>query len=329
MPDFQTGRLNPRERDAFQAHLSGCPACRKQLAWEEALDRSLRAEPAIKAPRGFNQAVWQKIKVQAAEPAVRPERPAFRFMPTGLTSLAVTAAAVVLILVSSRSIHFLNPPAPAKFSAQAPARPLPVPALRSAQPAQQARRAVRPLMPVPLDHEMLPPVAQRAQAQAQPAVAAAPQTGAAQSQNLRPRQAAQAPVNGPGLSHSIQAGPGQSLPDARVKPAEAGSANVLSGGTPRTLSDEPRLFNNKIRSNWGERARLEFNQSSAGPVRAKIYSRDGRLVKTLLDTQLAVGPQTVEWDGTTDSGPKAASGIYFLVLHNGSEEKKFKIAVIK
>jgi flagellar hook assembly protein FlgD len=37
-------------------------------------------------------------------------------------------------------------------------------------------------------------------------------------------------------------------------------------------------------------------------------------VRTLVDAHVAAGRRTATWDGTTDSGERAASGVYFVKM---------------
>ena len=60
-----------------------------------------------------------------------------------------------------------------------------------------------------------------------------------------------------------------------------------------------------------------------------IFNVLGRKVKTLVDKVQSPGSYTVEWQGDTDSGSKAASGIYFYRLILGPETQTKKMMLIK
>jgi flagellar hook assembly protein FlgD len=58
--------------------------------------------------------------------------------------------------------------------------------------------------------------------------------------------------------------------------------------------------------------RIAYSVKEAGPVTIDVYNVAGRVVRTLLDTELDAGANGfVVWDGTNDSGERCASGVYF------------------
>ncbi len=65
------------------------------------------------------------------------------------------------------------------------------------------------------------------------------------------------------------------------------------------------------------------------PVALRVYSVDGRLVRTLVDGAVPAGPHTVLWDGTNDAGVSVASGVYFARLSSAGETKQTKMALLK
>jgi hypothetical protein len=58
--------------------------------------------------------------------------------------------------------------------------------------------------------------------------------------------------------------------------------------------------------------RIAYSVKEAGPVTIEVYNVAGRVVRTLLDTEVDAGASGyVVWDGTSDSGDRCASGVYF------------------
>jgi hypothetical protein len=57
----------------------------------------------------------------------------------------------------------------------------------------------------------------------------------------------------------------------------------------------------------------------------EVYDSSGRMVRTLLDGQAEAGVHMVEWDGRTDSGNGAASGLYFCRFRCGGSVSVAKI----
>jgi hypothetical protein len=61
----------------------------------------------------------------------------------------------------------------------------------------------------------------------------------------------------------------------------------------------------------------------------RIYDVAGRVVRQMEMRSYVSGPLEVEWDGTTDSGRQAASGIYFCRVSSGGHSAGAKILLIR
>lgn len=74
--------------------------------------------------------------------------------------------------------------------------------------------------------------------------------------------------------------------------------------------------------------RIEFSLQQSGVVRLSIYNVLGQHVVTLAEGQRSPGRHVVDWDGTTQAGLRAASGVYLYVLEvvtsNGATLAKAK-----
>jgi hypothetical protein len=58
--------------------------------------------------------------------------------------------------------------------------------------------------------------------------------------------------------------------------------------------------------------KIAYSVKEAGPVTIQVYNVAGKVVRTLLDTEVEAGTSGyVVWDGTGESGQKCASGVYF------------------
>ena len=75
--------------------------------------------------------------------------------------------------------------------------------------------------------------------------------------------------------------------------------------------------------------RLDFEIAKAGPVSLRIYDPAGRLVTTLVDETLSVGPHYVIWDGRDSSGRLAAAGVYLYRLEAGNFSDTRRMTLIK
>ncbi len=75
--------------------------------------------------------------------------------------------------------------------------------------------------------------------------------------------------------------------------------------------------------------RLQLTLPAAERVVARVYSPAGRLVKTLVDTQLPAGEHFVPWDGTDERGNRVASGVYFVFAEAGADRASRKVVLLR
>jgi hypothetical protein len=66
-----------------------------------------------------------------------------------------------------------------------------------------------------------------------------------------------------------------------------------------------------------------------GKVSLKVFNVRGELVRTLVNGQLEAGTHDIVWDGKSDQGSQAASGVYFYETRHGGEVKVNKMALVK
>ncbi len=74
----------------------------------------------------------------------------------------------------------------------------------------------------------------------------------------------------------------------------------------RLLQNYPNPFNN--------RTVIPFELPTPGRVQLTIYDIAGRHVKTLVNREFPAGIHSVEWNGETESGTRAGSGVYIYYL---------------
>jgi len=98
-------------------------------------------------------------------------------------------------------------------------------------------------------------------------------------------------------------------------------ANIMEyfGKTPTgpgTGTDDGEVFANRLghaRPNpFNPVTTIDFSLASAGHTTIRIFDAAGRVVRTLVDSPVEAGPHTAVWDSTTDTGRRAASGVYFV-----------------
>src|SRR3972149_8045504 len=71
----------------------------------------------------------------------------------------------------------------------------------------------------------------------------------------------------------------------------------------------PNPFNNKTI--------IKFKSALVEPAEIIIIDAIGQKVKTLFNGLTKAGENTIQWDGLTDSGPTASSGVYLYILKIG------------
>ena len=74
---------------------------------------------------------------------------------------------------------------------------------------------------------------------------------------------------------------------------------------------------------------IPFVLAEAGPVRLAIYNLMGQQVRVLADGWVDAGAHSMRWDGRTDVGTEAASGVYWTVLQVGGVVQTAKLALIR
>ena len=76
--------------------------------------------------------------------------------------------------------------------------------------------------------------------------------------------------------------------------------------------------------------KIAYSVREAGPVTIDVYNVAGKVVRTLLQSELDAGTQGfVVWDGTDDAGAKCASGVYFYRMNTPSFTESHKMVMLK
>ena len=100
------------------------------------------------------------------------------------------------------------------------------------------------------------------------------------------------------------------------------SVKIKSGGGHAVSSfASPNPFNPETAVN--------FTLKNAGQVTVRIYSLEGRLVKTLLNEYATAGSHEVRWNGTDNTGRSVPSGMYFVKTESGADKSVVKLSLLK
>jgi hypothetical protein len=76
--------------------------------------------------------------------------------------------------------------------------------------------------------------------------------------------------------------------------------------------------------------KIAYSVKEAGPVTIDVYNVAGKVVRTLLDTEVDAGASGfVVWDGTNDGGEKCASGVYFYRISAPNFTQSNKMIMLK
>lgn len=74
---------------------------------------------------------------------------------------------------------------------------------------------------------------------------------------------------------------------------------------------------------------IQFKVGSTEKVLINIYSLDGKLVRVLADKKMQAGNYSLNWDGNTESGAKAAPGIYLCSMQAGHDLQTKRICKLR
>lgn len=75
------------------------------------------------------------------------------------------------------------------------------------------------------------------------------------------------------------------------------------------------------------RATVRFGLAAEGPVRARLFDRDGRAVRTLADGRFPAGEHALAWDRRDDAGAVVAAGVYLLRFETEAGGGSLKLVV--
>jgi hypothetical protein len=104
-------------------------------------------------------------------------------------------------------------------------------------------------------------------------------------------------------------------------PAGSPAERILEAEAPRLAAAGP----NPTRGS----AELSFEVPAAERVTLEVFDVSGRLVRRLIDGEVAAGSHRSIWDGRMDGGELAAGGVYFLRLETARGSSTRKLTLIR
>jgi hypothetical protein len=75
--------------------------------------------------------------------------------------------------------------------------------------------------------------------------------------------------------------------------------------------------------------RIDFTLPERRDVQLAIIDAGGRRVATLASGPLDAGRHSLAWDGTLESGPRAAAGVYWAVLTAGGQRLERRLVRLR
>jgi hypothetical protein len=121
--------------------------------------------------------------------------------------------------------------------------------------------------------------------------------------------------------------PGSSIGIAAEPTGAGGGKPQVFAGTLR--QNYPNPFNPSTTISFELPGKMQAEGSSTAHVHLAVYDVSGRLVKTLVSTNLIPGPHKVMWDGTNNNGNNVSSGIYFYRIVSGNWISTKKMVLIR
>ena len=95
-----------------------------------------------------------------------------------------------------------------------------------------------------------------------------------------------------------------------------------------TGADEGAVFANRLghaRPNpFNPTTTIAYSLAGRSHVTIRVFDAAGRVVRTLVDSPVEAGPHMAVWDGTTDTGHRAASGVYFVRMETAGDAGAFR-----
>jgi hypothetical protein len=80
---------------------------------------------------------------------------------------------------------------------------------------------------------------------------------------------------------------------------------------------------------FNPRTMISFTLANPGHVKLEVFDLRGRLVKTLVDANLAATQHSVDWDGTDLTGQPVSSGLYYYRLNAADFSQTLKMTLVK
>jgi len=112
---------------------------------------------------------------------------------------------------------------------------------------------------------------------------------------------------------------------------DGGDVTTVAGGADLAAGDAPPAHIDRIAPNpFNANLSVRFHLASSGRVDIDVYDIRGRLIDRLEESRFfEAGFHTVRWDGRSDSGEDAPSGVYFVRIHAAGTVDSRKVVLLR
>lgn len=80
---------------------------------------------------------------------------------------------------------------------------------------------------------------------------------------------------------------------------------------------------------FGVETTLSYSLPTAARTSARVYSASGRLIRTLVDSDMPAGVHRASWDGRDSEGTAVSSGVYFLRFAGAGMSKTQRLMLLR
>lgn len=125
------------------------------------------------------------------------------------------------------------------------------------------------------------------------------------------------------------------MDDVRFYSRALSDADVLELYTdgPTDVARSPSMANfaigHSLPNPTSGETRVEFVLGASESIQLNVYDVAGRRVRNVMSGALPAGPHVANWDGRTDSGQQAPSGVYFFRLQAGRHALSSRVVRVR
>lgn len=105
--------------------------------------------------------------------------------------------------------------------------------------------------------------------------------------------------------------------------------SIIATSTDRHMLPEGYALKQNYPNPFSRRTIIEYEMGQTGHALVQVFDLLGRRVATLVNADMPSGVHQIEWDGRTDNGAVAASGVYFYRMQVAGAQKTRSMVVVR